>query len=114
MFSGKIDHNGQALDIKPDPWSIIVLFHNYLNEINIGYETKEVAKGISYFIHQEDEKLEELIEPQYINPLIDREYVKCLPVNFLRGSTFKDNVVIIDEAQNLEYCLLYTSDAADE
>ncbi len=38
MFSGKIDDNGRALDIKPDPWSIIVLFHNYLNEINIGYE----------------------------------------------------------------------------
>ena len=77
MFSGKIDHNGKALDIKPDPWSIIVLFHNYLNEINIGYETKEVAKGISYFIHQEDEKLEELIsqlngsEKNLINDIIE-------------------------------------------
>ena len=54
------------------------------------------------------EKLEELIEPQYINPLIDNGYIKCIPVNFLRGSTFKDNVVIIDEAQNLEYSELVT------
>ena len=61
MFSGKINHGGKAIDIKPDPWSIIVLFHNYLHQINIGYETTEVAKGISYFINQEDKKLEELI-----------------------------------------------------
>ena len=77
MFSGKIDDNGRALDIKPDPWSIIVLFHNYLNEINIGYETKEVAKGISYFIHQKNKKLEELIkrlhgpEKHLINDIIE-------------------------------------------
>lgn len=54
------------------------------------------------------EKLEELIDPVYINPLIDGNYIKCIPVNFLRGSTFKDNVVIIDEAQNLEYSELVT------
>ena len=54
------------------------------------------------------EKLEELIDPVYINPLIDNNYIKCIPVNFLRGSTFKDNVVIIDEAQNLEYSELVT------
>ena len=54
------------------------------------------------------EKLEELIDRVHINPLLDREYIKCLPVNFLRGSTFKDNVVIIDEAQNLEKSELVT------
>ena len=54
------------------------------------------------------EKLEELIETPYINPLMEKEYIKCIPVNFLRGSTFKDNVVIIDEAQNLEYSELVT------
>ena len=54
------------------------------------------------------EKLEELIDPIYINPLMAGEYIKSVPVNFLRGSTFKDNVVIIDEAQNLEYSELVT------
>ena len=54
------------------------------------------------------EKLEELIEIPAINFLLEKEYIKCLPVNFLRGSTFKDNVVIIDEAQNLEYSELVT------
>lgn len=54
------------------------------------------------------EKLEELIDIPAINFLLEKEYIKCLPVNFLRGSTFKDNVVIIDEAQNLEYSELVT------
>jgi len=54
------------------------------------------------------EKLEELISISYINPLIEKKYINCLPVNFLRGSTFKNNVVIIDEAQNLEYSELVT------
>ena len=54
------------------------------------------------------EKLEELIDPAYISPLMDGEYIKCIPVNFLRGSTFRNNVVIIDEAQNLEYSELVT------
>jgi phosphate starvation-inducible protein PhoH and related proteins len=54
------------------------------------------------------EKLEELIDPSAINFLLEKEYIKCTPVNFLRGSTFKDNVVIIDEAQNLEYSELVT------
>ena len=54
------------------------------------------------------EKLEELIPSMCINPLLDCDYIRCLPVNFLRGSTFKDNVVIIDEAQNLEYSELVT------
>tara|TARA_S200002703_G_scaffold103445_2_gene89679 strand:- start:452 stop:1216 length:765 start_codon:yes stop_codon:yes gene_type:complete len=54
------------------------------------------------------EKLEELIDRQYINHLLEKEYIRCLPVNFLRGSTFKNNVVIIDEAQNLEYSELVT------
>jgi len=54
------------------------------------------------------EKLEELIDPIYINPLMEKEYIKCIPVNFLRGSTFRDNIVIIDEAQNLEYSELVT------
>jgi phosphate starvation-inducible protein PhoH and related proteins len=54
------------------------------------------------------EKLEELISISYINPLLEKKYINCLPVNFLRGSTFRDNVVIIDEAQNLEYSELVT------
>ena len=31
MYNGKIDYNGNIIKLMPDPWSVIVLFHNYLN-----------------------------------------------------------------------------------
>lgn len=54
------------------------------------------------------EKCDELIGMLETNNLIDAELLKCTPVNFLRGTTFKDNVVIVDEAQNLELSELIT------
>tara|TARA_B100000929_G_C15394349_1_gene382274 strand:- start:273 stop:824 length:552 start_codon:yes stop_codon:yes gene_type:complete len=61
MYSGEINHNGETIKIKPEPWSIIVLFHNYLHQIDIGYETKEIQVGLSYLIHQSDDKLKDLM-----------------------------------------------------
>ena len=61
MYRGEINHNGETIKIKPEPWSIIVLFHNYLHQIDIGYETKEIQVGLSYLIHQSDDKLKDLM-----------------------------------------------------
>ena len=46
-------------------------------------------------------KLEELVSPAVIKNLISTNVIQCLPVNFLRGLTFRDSFVIVDEAQNL-------------
>jgi phosphate starvation-inducible PhoH-like protein len=54
------------------------------------------------------EKCDELVSKQITNMLFDSEYLKCTPVNFLRGSTFTNSVVIVDEAQNLEHSELVT------
>jgi PhoH-like ATPase len=40
--------------------------------------------------------------------LFESNYLKSIPVNFLRGATFTNNVVIVDEAQNLEHSELVT------
>jgi len=40
--------------------------------------------------------------------LFQSDYLKSIPVNFLRGATFMNNVVIVDEAQNLEHSELVT------
>jgi phosphate starvation-inducible PhoH-like protein len=55
------------------------------------------------------EKLDEMLEHDEVSNLFDNDYVKCWPMNFLRGVTFKDNVVIIDEAQNLTMGELITA-----
>lgn len=54
------------------------------------------------------EKCDELISRHITDSLIENEYITCMPVNFLRGSTFKNCVVIVDEAQNLEMSEIIT------
>jgi len=47
------------------------------------------------------EKMDELVGPKISGELMKNNYVKCLPVNFVRGLTFRDSFVIVDEAQNM-------------
>ena len=54
------------------------------------------------------EKCDELVGKQVTEMLFNSDYLKSIPVNFLRGSTFMNNVVIVDEAQNLEHSELVT------
>ena len=47
------------------------------------------------------DKLHELLTVAASDALINSSAVNCVPVNFVRGLTFHDSVVIVDEAQNL-------------
>ena len=47
------------------------------------------------------EKLNEFLDKSMSTSLIAEEYVKCVPVNYVRGLTFNNACVIVDEAQNL-------------
>lgn len=47
------------------------------------------------------EKMNECVHPAITDKLMDEGQVKSLPVNFVRGLTFHDSFVIVDEAQNL-------------
>jgi|TARA_R110002110_G_scaffold7140_2_gene36257 phosphate starvation-inducible PhoH-like protein len=47
------------------------------------------------------DKMNEILDKQTINSLMEGQYIKAIPVNFVRGLTFNNSFVIIDEAQNL-------------
>lgn len=47
------------------------------------------------------EKLDELTGITVRKNLIERGFAHCVPVNFVRGLTFNNSFVIVDEAQNL-------------
>lgn len=47
------------------------------------------------------DKLEEILPGGSSGNLLNKGYIKCIPVNFTRGLTFKNACVIIDEAQNM-------------
>jgi len=49
------------------------------------------------------EKLDELVGSKVGGELMRDGFIKCMPVNFVRGLTFRDSVVIVDEAQNMSF-----------
>lgn len=54
------------------------------------------------------EKLDELVGSKIGGDLIRDGFIKCMPVNFVRGLTFRDSVVIVDESQNMQKSELIT------
>lgn len=54
------------------------------------------------------EKMNELLETSSTNNLFEKGIIKAIPVNYVRGLTFIDSVVIVDEAQNLTFSELTT------
>jgi phosphate starvation-inducible PhoH-like protein len=47
------------------------------------------------------DKLEQILDPGAQSTLLSKGFIKCIPVNFTRGLTFRESVVIVDEAQNM-------------
>jgi len=47
-----------------------------------------------------NDKLYELASASDAKFLVEKEIVKAMPINYLRGSTFRDQIIIADESQN--------------
>lgn len=100
--------------------SLSLLKQKHIKEIvYIRSVVESASKKLGYLPGDEDtkfkpwslpmvEKCDELIGMVETNNLLSAELIKCTPVNFLRGTTFKDIAVIVDEAQNLETSELIT------
>lgn len=52
--------------------------------------------------------LEALVSPEVITEVIDRNMLEVLPLTHIRGRSFHDSFVIVDEAQSLERNVLLT------
>jgi phosphate starvation-inducible PhoH-like protein len=68
---------------------------------SIGSLPGEIEEKFAPWAMPLNDKLEELVSPAVIKNLISTNVIKCIPVNFLRGLTFRNSFVIVDEAQNL-------------
>lgn len=67
---------------------------------SIGYLKGDESEKFQPYIMPMMDKLNELLDKQDIFHLTEHEYVKAIPVNFVRGLTFHRCAVIIDEGQN--------------
>lgn len=68
---------------------------------SIGLLPGELDEKFSPYSMPLMEKLREIVEPAAITSLMSGKYLEAIPVNFVRGLTFHNSVVIIDESQNM-------------
>ena len=74
----------------------------------IGFLPGEIDDKFGPWSMPLNDKLEELVSPEVIKNLKSTNVIKCLPVNFARGLTFRNSFVIVDEAQNMTFQELTT------
>lgn len=72
------------------------------SQSKIGFLPGDVNDKVGPFCLALYDKLEELLSKYDTEKLINDKVIEAIPPNFLRGVTFKDSLVIVDEAQ--EYC----------
>lgn len=81
-----------------------------VSRIIISRPTVDAGISIGALPGSAEDKLNPYLQPifdakeEFINPSNNNQpYIEVAPINFIRGRTFKDAFVIIDEAQNLTY-----------
>ena len=101
MYNGKINYNGNTIRLKPDSWSVIVLFHNYLNQVDVGYPTKGVQKALQLLVRDQDDQAQEIVED-----LVGKEKVLIKDIIELNISNEFNRIMDIffrDCADQIEY-----------
>lgn len=58
LLTGKIDVENKEIYIKPNEWGLIVLFHNFLPRVNVGYDTKNVQRILKLRVKDRLEEVE--------------------------------------------------------
>jgi phosphate starvation-inducible PhoH-like protein len=76
---------------------------------NMGALPGSLDEKFSVFATPFYDKLDEMLEIQDIKYLVDKRMFKCIPVNYIRGSNWKNTIVVIDEAQNFSHTELVTT-----
>lgn len=67
---------------------------------SMGYLKGDENEKFAAYTMVLSEKCLESIDKQSYTALVEQEYIKAIPVNFARGLTFNNSLVIFDEAQN--------------
>jgi len=77
-------------------------------EKSLGALPGEMAEKINPYMMPMNEKLDELLIPGQASILKEKEIVKGMPINYLRGASWRDEIVIADESQNFTFKELTT------
>jgi phosphate starvation-inducible PhoH-like protein len=78
------------------------------DEKSLGALPGEMAEKINPYMMPMNEKLDELLIPGQASIVKEKDIVKGMPVNYLRGASWRDEIVIADESQNFTFKELTT------
>lgn len=67
---------------------------------NLGYLPGDAGEKISPFMAPLMDAMEAFFSKSDLDKLIESEVIQVVPLELMRGSSFKDSVILIDEAQN--------------
>tara|TARA_B100002052_G_scaffold55070_1_gene48301 strand:- start:9907 stop:10974 length:1068 start_codon:yes stop_codon:yes gene_type:complete len=80
LLNGEINHNGQMIKIKPNEWGGSVIMHNFLSNIDTGFDTAKIRQALSYRMADDLDKLSEFKDTlnshdkEFIDSLLNVEY----------------------------------------
>jgi len=77
-------------------------------EKSLGALPGEMAEKINPYMMPMNEKLDELLIPGQASILKEKDIIKGMPINYLRGASWMDEIVIADESQNFTFKELTT------
>ena len=60
LLNGELTHNNKKIKIVPNEWGVAVILHNFLSNIDAGFDTAEVREVLSYRMKDDMDKVEEL------------------------------------------------------
>lgn len=69
-------------------------------ERNLGSLPGDVNEKFHPFMMPLQDKLEELLDKNQIKMLFEENIIQCAPINYLRGASWANKLVIADESQN--------------
>lgn len=71
-----------------------------VDDKDIGYLPGDILSKMAPWIRPITAEMEEYFTKQEIEQLITNEVIEIVPIAFMRGRTFKNSVILLDEAQN--------------
>ena len=71
---------------------------------SMGFLPGDVSLKVGVYLRPLTDKLEEFLSARDIKYLTEDSRISGEPINFLRGQNWNARVVIVDEAQNIDFC----------
>mgnify|MGYP001166187822 FL=1 len=62
ITKGEFDSNGKLAKVMPHDWGLTVFFHHFIDEIDFGFDSKNIKEVIQYRINNNKEKAKERLE----------------------------------------------------